>query len=395
MRDESAIQEAIDLSEKDISNLERKRDTLDANLRLAKDAMFFFEDLSLATCPVCGQSVMPGNVKKHLEETIQLAGTDQINQIYQSIELERKKIKDLEEKRLELGSLTKQILASSKESNKIIEEVEKVVRSKIEPMNFEHVIDSELASLNSRIIAAGNAYGDRTSKMENIEVKIEKIKSVNDVLVKRDEFGTAELRSREESEEGKGVTESIQKMEEYKIQLDALVEVLNDVQSSLATKSISETQDEIVKLYAKLQGHPYYNKLSIEVGTKNVAGVQKNTYLIKAANPDENRDTYVSARFSAGQMNCAALAIFLSLARASQTGVDFVMLDDPSQNLDAVHTRNLSELLAQFAKDRQVIVSSQDENLIGEMNSSLKKIAKFTVISFQQWTKDGCVVATH
>ena len=393
--DETAIEEVINLSKGVIADLEKKRETLDANLKLAKDALFFFEDLALTTCPVCGQPITPGNVRKHLEQTIQTAGHGQTNQIYQSIDSERKKIKDIEGKRFELRSQTEQVLSLSSELKKLLADVGKVIGTKIEPTDFENAIDSELASLGSRMIAAGTAYRDRTSTINNIEAKIEKVKSVNNVLTKREEFGAADLRYREESEEGKGVTESIQKMEEFKIQLETLVEILNEVQSSLATKSISETQDEIVKLYAKLQAHPYYNKLSIEVGTKNVAGIQKNTYLIKAVNPGENRDTYVSARFSAGQMNCAALAIFLSLARTSTTGVDFVMLDDPSQNLDKVHTRNLSDLLAQFAKDRQVIISSQDENLIGDMNSSLKKNVEFTEIHFHEWTKDGCVVASH
>ncbi|HEX3696803.1 MAG TPA: AAA family ATPase [Polyangia bacterium] len=67
---------------------------------------------------------------------------------------------------------------------------------------------------------------------------------------------------------------------------------------------------------------------------------------------------------STGQLNCAALAIFLGLAvTATLDRVGFIMLDEPVQNLDDVNILNFIDVVRRVAKSKQVLMSTADRNL--------------------------------
>jgi DNA repair exonuclease SbcCD ATPase subunit len=70
-------------------------------------------------------------------------------------------------------------------------------------------------------------------------------------------------------------------------------------------------------------------------------------------------------------MNCVALAVYLALAEQLQHNLGFVILDDPSQNLDTEHKRALVGILSRLAPRIQVLIATQDDELDALIGSGI------------------------
>lgn len=75
---------------------------------------------------------------------------------------------------------------------------------------------------------------------------------------------------------------------------------------------------------------------------------------------------------SSGQISALSLAFFFSLNKV-YSRVPIVMIDDPSQSLDEVNIASLTDLLRCELKDRQLIVSSHEEDISSYMRYRFAK----------------------
>ena len=115
-----------------------------------------------------------------------------------------------------------------------------------------------------------------------------------------------------------------------------------------------------MRTYARLCNHPYFDGLKIEVGQKQVQGVQRNTYRIIAYSTKDGQRTSASSRLSTAQMNCVALSAYLSLSKVLNHNLGFMLLDDPSQNLDGEHKGALASILKDLLPSLQLVIGTHD-----------------------------------
>jgi recombinational DNA repair ATPase RecF len=66
---------------------------------------------------------------------------------------------------------------------------------------------------------------------------------------------------------------------------------------------------------------------------------------------------------SQGELNAIALALFLPRATMPASPLQFVVLDDPVQAMDPAKVDGLTDVLVEYAKDRQVVVFTHDDRL--------------------------------
>jgi DNA repair protein SbcC/Rad50 len=85
--------------------------------------------------------------------------------------------------------------------------------------------------------------------------------------------------------------------------------------------------------------------------------------MIRVFSSSDGRDTLAGSRLSTAQMNCVALSIYFGLAGVLTHNLGFIILDDPSQNLDSIHKASLALVLAGLLSSVQVLVSTQDVEL--------------------------------
>lgn len=75
---------------------------------------------------------------------------------------------------------------------------------------------------------------------------------------------------------------------------------------------------------------------------------------------------------SSGQISALSLSFFLSLNRVYSEG-SLVLIDDPAQSLDEINIASLTDLLRCELSDRQLILSSHEDNIAGYMRYRFKR----------------------
>ena len=83
----------------------------------------------------------------------------------------------------------------------------------------------------------------------------------------------------------------------------------------------------------------------------------------------DNELSYTPTKFSTGQLNVAALSIFLSNSKLITGQLPVLALDDPTQNMDQDHKEAFAKLVSRLVEDFQVIVATEDD----ETRDYLKK----------------------
>ena len=83
-----------------------------------------------------------------------------------------------------------------------------------------------------------------------------------------------------------------------------------------------------------------------------------------ALRKDSEHDATLS--MSSGQLSALSLSFFLSLNRVYSENA-FVLIDDPAQSLDEINIASLTDLLRCELRDRQLIISSHEDDIAGYM----------------------------
>lgn len=77
----------------------------------------------------------------------------------------------------------------------------------------------------------------------------------------------------------------------------------------------------------------------------------------------DGTDAQALGVMSQGELHALAMALFLPRATVSGSPFRFVVLDDPVQAMDPAKIDGFARILAEFARDRQVVVFSHDDRL--------------------------------
>ena len=125
--------------------------------------------------------------------------------------------------------------------------------------------------------------------------------------------------------------------------------------------------EDLSYYYQKLVTHPQYSKLSVVPE----AFKDKYVYRLKAETEDGSRVTYILPKFSHSEINAVALSVFLTLALKSPLG--FIIMDDPSQSMDAEKKEILSEIIKEVADKLQVLVATQDIEFQNHLQQRISK----------------------
>jgi exonuclease SbcC len=96
---------------------------------------------------------------------------------------------------------------------------------------------------------------------------------------------------------------------------------------------------------------------------------------------------------SSGQVSALSLGFFLSLNRVYST-VPLILIDDPSQSLDEVNIASLTDLLRCEFNNRQLIVSSHEDDISAYMRYRFNKAGLSTrSLNMQRLAKDALATA--
>ena len=394
---EWGTQEQMEKRKKDLTikeeRLKEERGTIDSTYRLVVDGIEVLSELKPENCPICDTKISPKDVLSRLETKVSKALKERLS----LIDNQRKKIRE------ELLQLTdrKKVIAKAitnlEEAKKAKDEVENALRKILQSKSkkSESLLKEakeRLSELQKELKKAEKVLSEKNEILQEIEDSIDICRVIVRVLEKEAEYEKIRETFAEEDSRIGILKNQITDMSAVYTRLQRISDAIATAQIKLAREFIGKGERKISSYYGKLCGHPYYNSIRVDIDQRNVKGVQKNTYNVKAFNNKEGKETHVSTRFSTGQMNCAALSIFLSLSSMLDRGPKFVVLDDPSQNLDLDHKKSLVEVLGDLSLRNQVIIATQDTELKKEIEAGFMPNGGYITLEYERWGKEGPVI---
>lgn len=165
------------------------------------------------------------------------------------------------------------------------------------------------------------------------------------------------------------VSESLEQVESQtdaaKVRIDlarALMKAAVDVRQSVVAEVFdAKLNDTWRDLFIKLApGEPFTPKFVVKPRARAKAGAE-----LQVVHRNADRSGPPSALLSAGNLNTAALTLFLSLHLAAEPKLPWLILDDPIQAMDDIHISHFAALLRSFAHDlsRQVVIAVHERSL--------------------------------
>jgi len=371
-------------------NLKEERKAVDSISRLVADGIEVLSKQELTNCPICDAIISPKDVLSKLETKVSTALEKKLSEI----DSERNKIRDellqLTDSKKAISKAITKVEESEKVKNQAENKLGEILQSESKGSNILlKEAEERLSELRKELANAEKALAKKNEILQGIEDSTDICKAIVRVLEKEAEYEKIRETFAEEDSQIESLKTQITYMSALSTQLQRISDAIATAQINFAREFIGKGGEKISDYYGRLCGHPYYNSIRIDIDQRNVKGVQKNTYNIKAFNNKEGKETLISTRFSTGQMNCAALSIFLSLSSILDRRMKFLILDDPSQSLDTEHKKYLVNVLGDVSFGNQVIIATQDTELDKEMADGFMPQGGYTTLTYERWTSEG------
>lgn len=374
------------------TELESKRGAMDSKSRLVKDGIEVLSKQEIEKCPICDAKIPLKEVLSRLKTKISTALEEELLKIDRELKNIRKKLLQ----RAEHEEVMSKAITAVEEANGVKEDAEKllgkILQSKSTGEKLLIEAGAALSELQKKLREADKALTEKNEILQQIDDSADMCRAIVRILDKEAEYDKIRNTFAEEDSQIKILKTQIAKMSSLHTSLQRISDAMATTQVSLAREFIGKGEKKISNYYGKLCGHPYYNSIKINVEQRNVRGVQKNTYKIRAFNNKEGKDTFISTRFSIGQMNSAALAIFLSLSSMLDRRPKFMILDDPSQSLDTQHKKRLIEVLNDVSRECQTIIATQETELEKEIRAGFMIDRGYVDLKYESWNKEGPII---
>jgi recombinational DNA repair ATPase RecF/Sec-independent protein translocase protein TatA len=314
-------------------------------------------------CPACGQAINRTDVIDRLEAHLSL-------EILNDMETARKAGEEQRRITSELDGVIAQRDRLRKEQGICIDQTKsaRAAARKLLPVvvtddNLVTALSSRKASLFDQVL---NADGERTRRDERVDLiqgKMERLREIGRFLRLDANYREASSRLGTSDEESSVAEQEIESLSSLEEAIKTIAGVVTTEASTRAQDAVTAAQVDIARLYKELCNHPYFDAIQISVESQLVSGIERNSYFIRTQSSSENQQTLASSRLSTAQMNCVALSVYLALTSQLKHNLGFIILDDPSQNLDTEHKYALVNILSRLAPTLQVVVGTQDSEL--------------------------------
>lgn len=370
--------------------LKSDREAIDSTSRLVTDGIEILSKQELENCPICDAKISPKNVLSRLQTKV----NETLKEKLSYIDNQRNTIREELFKLTDCKKKISKAFNSIEEAKSVKDEAETSLGKTLQSKSKECAIllkeaEEKLSELQKELEKVEKALTEKNEVLQGIEDSADICRAAIRVLEKEAEYEKIKVTFANEDSQIEILKTQITEMSALYTRLQRISGAIATAQINLARDFIGKGEKKISDYYGRLCGHPYYNSVRIDTDQRNIKGIQKNTYNIKAYNNKEGKETLISTRFSTGQMNCTALSIFLSLSLMLDRNVKFIILDDPSQSLDTEHKKALVKVLGEASLGSQLIIATQDAEFEQEINAGFKPDGGYLSLKFEGWGKEG------
>jgi len=347
-----------------INGLERERDVLGLQDRVFTDAIAFLKTIPATSCPVCEQDIEPERVLGSLESRVASDQKSKNERISSDMRVAKKALDEIEEAAREGKRLEIKHRSAGESLEKIAGKAEPIT-GKSPLGDLANRLAEEKAKIHASLEGLKKAQEQAEQLLQGIDANADRLRLVHKFLKADEQFAVirAKTQTDGDAEEAAALDEHLNSLMELEESINSINQAISKVSRERAATAIETSREGVSRYYRHLCNHPYFDGIRIDVEDRSVKGIQKNSYTIRAFSTADGKDTQASSRLSTGQMNCVALSVYLALKEVLTHNLGFIILDDPSQNLDAAHKSALVKSLGEMKGSAQLLVATQDEEM--------------------------------
>jgi DNA repair exonuclease SbcCD ATPase subunit len=344
-----------------------------ATTRLAEAAL---EVLDGDQCPVCGQSIVEGEVRHHLEEMIGHADrlfstTQQASDAVAHATTQLSEARERDRQRRERERREGEVLAALATFRETIPGIHLV----LEVGEDAERIDALAAALTEFVSSLRelyrNAFQASSAQLERLVGDVNAVAgSVADA--KRDLEG----------------------LEERYEQAKTLEKASHAAAETIVARALAQLQPNFAEVFDRLNPNPAFTELRARQDVlRNV-----NQVVPIVRDPQRGVDANPLLVFSEGQLNVVALSYFLGMAlNAREATLPFLVLDDPLQALDTIAVLGFGDLCRRMREERQLLITAHDRRFADILERKLEPREEgiTTIVhDFGAWTREGPSIST-
>ena len=374
---EEDIKLAIEQSEKALRELKDQIDRAGKYLKMIQEALLYFEALPDGTtemeCPVCRTArVSVAHVRQHLASEMEKAGLEPLRQRRQQIE---RNLREKQDALNQLAQFTEQEKQLDAKWNDLVNKVTQMYGQPLAP-------NESLELVLKRMDDAAQAELKQFEGL--LEARSRAIRKVQEELERLGQVVQLHCEKRHLQ-----MLDDIPNLPEYRalLELQASAELFLGLLSELQRALKKEIEEAFVAKFADLKEklNELYRRL---VGRKDFPEIWIDTDNWEVRTGAGDRHTALTRVFNVGDMTAVALCLFLASAMRATHEAGFILLDDPIQCLDEEHETHLAEILAELAKERQVVVSCSRSSFLHALQAAGTVTRQ--VIRLAPWDNNSC-----
>lgn len=438
--DEAQLNESIRESEEKLEEIKGELEKYSGQQRIVNLAASLIESTQSNQCPVCSQSINPGNLVTELKSKVSSDITGKISDLNgaQSDERHRvetytqgiatlQKLQDIIDRmgsrlqkarnelvkligeindNTDLSSIQTEVEMQVQEQRVILSELESQFRElddKIRQFNYlnkeisdnRKQLQSELGQTQEgpELIQAA----EQILQTLNTEVRELENTSEIDLLRKRQGRLSEILGFLQDKERTEKAENELPALEEQKNALESrktglvllngalssISNIMTRYQKETSIQQIKNLEDLMNETFQAIQGHPYYSRIKIEILKEDPL-----QFSFRAASDKEI--TYIPTRFSTSQRNIAALSIFVANSKLMAGGLPLIILDDPTQNMDSNHKEVFAKFISSLKEEFQIIIATEDDET---RDLLLQNCTDATCHEIQGWDTEGPILS--
>ncbi len=204
------------------------------------------------------------------------------------------------------------------------------------------------------------AYYSALSESDRLSMELERLQKMEEELESR----LGELR--ELGTELAEVEEKLEKLRRLRRDLLSVKKAFREIQSSLRKIMVQRIVELMNEAFRKMYVHPDFSELDLRIReavvTREGREYKRSVYEIYAKRTRDGSWIPALKKMSDGQKRIVVLSLITSLFRLSPHNLSFIILDEPTPNIDAECRKAMVELLAKAKGIEQVVIATQDES---------------------------------
>jgi DNA repair exonuclease SbcCD ATPase subunit len=332
--------------------------------QLLADARQYLEHSPSDNCPVCEQSIAsPASLIADLSARLENTTTDETAALENRLEELQREIDSINSALENLG----EVQESLKKAQSAVDEVRGQV---VDALGGTGIPESKVVTrLDETILASSKGRDELARGASAIEEHLSKVEAedrrINSGLIpvirRRADLAKLEDDWKQAQDSHTADEEAAAELELVADQFAELREALLGAKNEIATETLAIASPRAEGLYQTLVRHPVFDRLQITTAPK----ANKIDYSFEVS-IDGDAKSAREARLvlSDGQVTATAIGLFFALSDADTHNLDLLYVDDPTQNLDSPCKEAMAKVIADIGKERQVIISTQDEDFV-------------------------------